>query len=368
MSHKNYLLLACLICTLSCKKADVASDDEDRNAIFVYIAANNDLKYSAIRSVDQMEKAYRREDGDLIVFVKTDRFSSYILKIKPDNNEGVIASDTLKTYKSQNSSSLDFMREAFKDMSSFTSAKRYGLIMWSHATSWLPESKRVPTTKSFGYDRGEEMDLKDLKTALPKNLKFILFDACYMASVEVVYELRKNADYIIASSSEVLNTSYPYDLILGDLFSGNLTKVCQKFYDYYNSKTGIKQSGTVSLIDTEYLEDLAFETRRVFKKSDRRDINSLSGVAQDFNFVKSIDLGLYDFWSLIRNNYAQIGLVELESALNKCVVYKAHTEYFLNFPIIESSGLTLSLINQPWLLDYYTTLDWYIDSGMDNIY
>lgn len=368
MSHNKYLLWACLVLTFGCKKAEVEPENIDNKAVFVYIAANNDLKYSALRSIDQMEKAYNSEDGDLIVFIKTEGYSSHILKIQHDETDGVIASDTLKTYDNQNSSSFDFMKEVFKDMEAFTSANVYGLILWSHASSWLPESSGLPTTKSFGYDRGMEMDLKDLKIALPEGLRFILFDACYMASVEVVYELRNKADYIIASSSEVLNTSYPYDLVLRDLFSEDLTEVCRKFYDYYNSRTGIEQSATVSLIDTEYLEELAFETKQILQESDKKNVSDLSRVSQNFNFVQDIDVGLYDFWSLIQDNYFHAGLLQLERTLDKSVLYKAHTRSFLGLPILESSGLTLSLIDHPWLLEYYTTLDWYVDSGLQYIY
>ncbi|HAP95085.1 MULTISPECIES: clostripain-related cysteine peptidase [Sphingobacterium] len=368
MSHSKYLLWACLVLIFGCKREGVEPQSSEKKAIFVYIAANNDLKYSALRSIDQMEKAYRSEDGDLIVFIKTDRYSSHILKIKHDETDGIIASDTLQSYENQNSSSLDFMERIFRDMRSFTSATKYGLVLWSHATSWLPESNRLPTTKSFGYDRGAEMDLKDLKIALPKDLKFILFDACYMASVEVVYELRNSADYIIASSSEVLNTSYPYDLILRDLFSEDFSNVCRKFYDYYNSKTGIEQSGTVSLINTEHLEELALETKRIIEESEQKNINNLSRISQSFNFVKDIDIEFYDFWSLIQDNYAHTRLVQLRRIIDKCVLYKARTRFFLNLPILESSGLTLSLIDYPWLLDYYRSLDWYTDSGIQNIY
>lgn len=368
ISHNKYLLWVCFIVILSCKKEDLISEDNTTKAIFVYIAANNDLKYSALRSIDQMEKSYRNEYGDLIVFIKVDRNSSHILKIKHDIRDGIIASDTLKSYETQNSSDIDFMKLVFEDMRSFTSAKDYGLVLWSHATSWLPEPNGLLKTKSFGYDRGAEVELKNLRYALPKGLKFILFDACYMASVEVVYELRNNTDYIIASSSEVLSSSYPYDLILADLFSKDFLQVCRKFYDYYNNKVGFEQSATVSLIDCRYLDELAFETKQVLQTSINKDINNLTRVSQNFNFVLDIEVGFYDFWSLIKENYSFTQLTSLEATLTKCVLFKQHTKFFLNLPILESSGLTVSLIDNTNLLAYYKSLDWYKDSGIDNIY
>lgn len=364
--YKNYFFLSILI-VLGCSRADLEKQSP-KKAIFVYIAANNDLKYSALKSLDLMELGYKQDYGDLIVYIKTERRNSYILKIKNDNKIGTIVSDTLKVYDSRNSSSFSFMEEVFKDMKSFTTAEEYGVILWSHATSWLPEFYNSKKIASFGYDRGVEMDFKDLKKIIPKKTKFILFDACYMSSIESVYELRNSADYIIASSSEVLSSSHPYDIILGDLFSENYKIVCQKFLEFYNKKIDIEQSATISLINTSHLGDLAFQTKNIFKKYDKKGVNITSSFSQDFNFEKKVNIGFYDFLSIIRNNCKDSELSFFEEEFNKCVVYSANTKKFFNIPIIESSGLTLSLIDKNLdIFEYYKSLDWYLDSGLNYI-
>ena len=49
------------------------------------------------------------------------------------------------------------------------------------------------------------MEIDDLAKGLPDDLfDFILFDACYMASVECTYELRNKAEYILASPTETM--------------------------------------------------------------------------------------------------------------------------------------------------------------------
>lgn len=75
----------------------------------ISLLANNDLKYSALKSIDLMELRYKQHYGDLIVYIKTERRNSYILKIKNDNKIGDIVSDALKVYDSRNSSSSSFM-------------------------------------------------------------------------------------------------------------------------------------------------------------------------------------------------------------------------------------------------------------------
>ena len=128
-------------------------------------------------------------------------------------------------------------------------AEEYGLILWSHGTSWLPAGRGL---RSFGSDSGKEMNIVDLAKALPLHFKFILFDACLMGAVEVVYELRNTTDYIIASSTETIAEGFPYHLILPELVKQNpdWTKVAQQYFDYYNNQQGVYQSATVSVILT----------------------------------------------------------------------------------------------------------------------
>src|SRR5690606_447791 len=103
----------------------------------------------------------------------------------------------------------------------------------------------------------------DLRDVLPSDFEYIIFDACSMASIKVVYELRNNAQYILASPTEVLSSSYPYGQIVPYLFGGKdgLIKIGQTFMNYYLSFEGEYASATVSLIDTHHLPLLAQETK-----------------------------------------------------------------------------------------------------------
>ena len=47
------------------------------------------------------------------------------------------------------------------------------------------------------------MEITDFAMALPDHLfEFIIFEACNMAGIEVAYELRNKAAYIMASSAQ----------------------------------------------------------------------------------------------------------------------------------------------------------------------
>ena len=53
------------------------------------------------------------------------------------------------------------------------------------------------------------MELADFASALPlpnhRKWDFILFEGCYMGSVEVAYELKDKTEAIIASSTEIVS-------------------------------------------------------------------------------------------------------------------------------------------------------------------
>jgi hypothetical protein len=62
------------------------------------------------------------------------------------------------------------------------------------------------------------MELADFANAIPYKLDFIIFDACFMGSVEVCYELKDKAEYIVASPTEILSPGFVYSSMMQHLF------------------------------------------------------------------------------------------------------------------------------------------------------
>jgi len=141
---------------------------------------------------------------------------------------GKAVEDIVAVYQDQNSATPLVLRSVLNKMKSIFPADDYGLILWSHATGWLPEGYYSKTktpgvfftdpyadiVKSFGEDRGTEMEITELKDALPFEFEFIIFDCCFMGGIETAYELRDKAEYIVASPTEILATGFPYDKVI----------------------------------------------------------------------------------------------------------------------------------------------------------
>jgi hypothetical protein len=93
---------------------------------------------------------------------------------------------------------------------------KFNLLVFSHASGWLPgNSLYTPKfasdmdTKSIFADNGQQMELMDFATAIPvKAFEYIIFETCSMAGIEVVFQLRDKADYILASSAEIVSPGF----------------------------------------------------------------------------------------------------------------------------------------------------------------
>lgn len=220
----------------------------------------------------------------------------------------------------------------------------------------VDEFPAVPTKGLFG--KIGKFFGNDLKNVIPENRSYILFDACCMSSMEVIYELKDKTDYVIASTAEVLNTSFTYDKIVPYLFGDlrDLKERCNQYYEFYNKKEGLERSCTISLIKTKELDKRGQETRAIIEKKANFEINRN---IQDFNFIKEIPIEFFDYQDLFDKNFSKEESDRIASILNSSILFKAATPNFLNNKIKEFSGLSISIPQDPKYQDFYKTLSWY---------
>ena len=132
--------------------------------------------------------------------------------------------------------------EKFREVLQYTinnyPAKEYGLVLWGHASGWIVHNDTVPataqargTTRAYGQDTGWDitgdserwMNITQMARVLetiPK-LKYIFADCCNIMCLEVGYELRNCADYLIGSPAEIPGEGAPYHKLLPKFFSTN---------------------------------------------------------------------------------------------------------------------------------------------------
>lgn len=312
-----------------------------------------------------------------------------------DSNTIAASSETIRTV-------LEYVKENFP-------ANRYGTLFSSHGTGWAPENycnkpeefdevpednfwqkmgrERViaaplmegtPDVKSIGVHnvtRNEliEIDITDLANNIPMKMDYIIFDACFMGCVEVAYELKDICDKVIFSPTEILADGMDYTTMLSYLFNGSapdLKGFSDNYFKYYDKKSGINRSATISLVDCNKLEALAQACKDIFE-SQRSEIAEMDKSYIQGYFrerYKSIHGWFYDLESIVEHTDANAEQIEaFKDALNSCILYKAATSWFMSeIQIHEYSGLSMYLPydDRTYLNNFYKTLKWNMDTGL----
>lgn len=372
-----YFLWGLLLLTSACRdKKNIEPQIKEKfRTVLVYLAANNSLESEAYDNMKQMEEAIGDIDGNLIVYAKLKNVKPALYEVtkKKGSTSGF---KKIKDYPPLYSSSdPNVMKSIILEAQELYPAASYGLILWSHATGWVPASQHGIKLKSFGEDNGHVMDITDLNNALPNNLDFVMFDACSMSSVEVLYEIKDKAKHFIASPGEVISSGMPYDKITNDLFlnsPSSYATIAQKYYNYYNSKSGLHRSATVSVIEAASLSNLAEQTKTLLQSHPPLypDFNRDNIQRMDFDHTDN-PLIAFDFLDFISQNYSNNTTVNVQRALEKAVIFKANTPFFMNFEIKTNCGLTCYIPNRDnegLTHDFYKSLKWYKDSGFETLF
>lgn len=364
-----YFLLLLSLC-MGCTKDEV---EPSNRTVLVYIVADNNLNTYGYGNIDHiLEGASQAKlnGGHLLVYFDPADDVPRLYEIQTANGKSAEKS-ILKEYEEQNSLSTEVMQGVIQEALHLRPANEYGLVLWSHGTAWFPKNI-FNMLRSFGQDQGEEMSIRELASALPDHtFDFILFDACYMASAEVIYELKDKANYIIASPTETLAQGFPYDRIIAPMFQpkADLEKICSAFYNYYQDQTSpLHQSATVSLTTTAPLEKLAAIVGDIVKGKEEAIYALPVGEMQQLEYLTTRYHALYDFDDFIARLATPEQYSEFQNCLEETVLYKLATPKstyaYNNGAQIEMnhfSGLSIYVPQEalPALNEWYKNTSWY---------
>ena len=331
-----------------------------------------------IKSVSEAVTGHALNNGRMLVcWQPENQTSAVMLEIYYDRNKRRSETKTLRTYDDFNAGSVADVQQLFADAAELAPAQRYGLIIGCHGKAWIPASggalphslrsakpdddvwttaPGAKTTRSFG-DTGYELDIPELAAALEAQrfrFDYLIFDDCFMANIETLYDLRHAVDYIVASPCEIMGAGFPYNRVVPHLFDGSeplngLEKACWEFWNFYekdwNTVERNEQSGCISLAVTAQLDALATEMRRIKDKKQAFDINALQYYKGN---ATKLFYDLEHYVTLCCNDQGVVDDFKAQMELAFPVSSRLHTDFFYSayddgkHPVHYYSGVSVS--------------------------
>ncbi len=353
----------------------------EKNTLFVYMPWASDLHSFFLNNLNDMETAlkdYEAAGQRIIVFEAQSSKTARLFEINLDD-AGQPQRDVIEEYTVGGFTDASGLEALFRRVMKEAPADSYSLAVGAHGMGWLPkptastqraatgfkphwEYEGRPLTRYFGSE-GYQTDLSTLSEGLERagmDLEFVLFDDCYMASVEVAYELRHAARYLIASTCEIMAYGMPYSDMLQYLFGKpDYKKATESFYNFYSSYQ--YPYGTLSVIDCQEVEALAKEMKKIndtytWDASQSGNVQVLDGYSPASIFF---DLGDY-----VRVLTSEETNSSFKEALEAAVPYKVNTPQYYSqsngkHDIRAFSGLTISDLSTNSRAESKTTTAWW---------
>ena len=316
-------------------------DEVCERVIMVYIADDNtgswEIGHKAdIRQMMEGTKALSRNQK-VVAFVDDARELPYILEISRGDTTRVLQ------YKEKLSSSdATVMGDVLSWIVNNYHATSYGLVLWGHATGWeirarnaevfdddatLPSQART-VRRAYAVEHGTDwMNIPDMARELARlpKLSFIFADCCCFQSIEVAYELRNVADYIIASAAEIPGEGAPYQTVVPALFS-QADDYYRLAVDAYYAQVSYGYQEPMSVVKTSELANLAQATHDVLASflptlgSDYPDVGGL---------IYYYDNAFFDMNDFILRYADDNHYQEWRRAFDQAVVYKTFVKEWM---------------------------------------
>lgn len=270
-----WLVLCMAVVMTSCRDDESDTDGaqtQGRRTVLVYMAAENSMQEAYMPGeLGQQHKdsaelvrgsKYLAAQDRLLLFMD-DKSSPRLYQLRPGGGAPHLVyawpEDVCST-------SPDVLREVLDRVVEQAPAQEYGLVMWSHATGWVPSTNKdyaAPSASTsdktteasagsllaWGIDVGvdgegdkaadgrwgAQMDVADMAQAIEHSrmghLKYVFFDACLMQSVETCYALREATDYVVASPISTPMAGACYEAAVRDgLFSADLADIARAYF------------------------------------------------------------------------------------------------------------------------------------------
>ena len=288
---KRLILLAVILSVfISCEREKpTPAPGETEHTLFMYLPWSTDLKPYFEQNITDLETSLNGnvlKNNKVIVFISSTPTKAEMFELKYEKGKfgkGKKVRVPLKEYDNPALTTSAGITSILNDVVSFAPAKRYSMTIGCHGMGWVPvsatsrtlrgdfekfhyEYEGEPLTRFFGsgYDSQYQTNITTLAEGIVDaglKMEYILFDDCYMSSIEVAYDLMDATRHLIACPTEIMAYGFPYHLVGKDLINSNYQGICSGFYQFYANYD--YPYGTIAMIDCTEVEELASIMRQI---------------------------------------------------------------------------------------------------------
>ncbi len=326
-----YFLLIITILLSACHHHDEPEPAKTpvTRTVIVYVMAENSLcDYVSQDSIEMAAATNRIPEDVNFVLYKDDRSKPVIYTLSKKN--GV---KKWKGYKEDlDSADSTVMRSTLQEIVRAFPAEHYGLVLWSHGSGWVPRRRKtigMDNNRNTDSNYGTTMEISELEWALKDvaHFDYIFFDACFMQSIEVAYQLRHVTDATVGSPAEIPGNGAPYHLIMESLCKGDVQQMTELYYSAYTRGEGV----TLSAINCLKLDSFALRTAPLIQKTwkDKASL-SYSGIQYYGPFISERfwNPEPYDMRSAMHHLLSEEDFATWNEALQDIVIEQRATQYW----------------------------------------
>ena len=241
--------------------------------IMVYMSGDNNLQDYAIADFNEMQNIPdMRPTVEIIVLVDTYDDGAKMYRIGSHTAERISCPAIGIDASSPDGNEINMgIGNVFKEfincvVSSYP-AVNYALILWNHGMGWRENDYVKSGLKGVVFDQNGSYTFMDylstpeiLNAILSSNLPHISlmgFDACLMGMLEVAYQFKDVADYMVFSEATEPAEGWKYNVFLNQFYnSENKSPIVlgKAIVDSYGS--GVAGANTLALVDLRSLNQL----------------------------------------------------------------------------------------------------------------
>ena len=373
-----------------------------RNNLFYIGAGQSGIDSDAPAKINQIRDGWQPGRGEMIIYIDRVQQGACLLRVnETKNTQDRYGLDTIQIYGAENSADAEVLSRVINKVVQDYPADSYGMIFFSHGSGWLPEGtlsrpySLVIDDNNGGGKTNREMEYYDFAAAIPdKQFDFIILEACLMADVMSMYELRNKTEYVLASSAEIVAPGFGGASSDGRITTEIYKKEIMRLYDtkndtketvlgfinsYYDHiaarpENDVYCSTTLSLIKMDEMVNLATITKAVLNGKSLDETTLLVDSIQHFDRPNSDQVvggfsrnnKYFDLAHTIEKLVSTSEYNIFNSQMEKTVVWKASTKRFFaggsdSFYINHHSGLTTYIEQDafPYLNSVYKNSSWY---------